>query len=204
MRSLDELFLSFGSDKATIHENAHGYAPHYEEAFAPMRDKPIRLLEIGVGSGASVKGWLAFFPEATVVGVDITQGTNDWNTVGVQPNPRYAFIPGDQASQEFWESFSFAKDGGLDIIIDDGGHYANQVITTHNCLWPCLKPGGFYCIEDLNVSYPDLWEKYGDSFVKEPWMSHMDFLKAKLDDVNRKHEIESMRFSRELVIIKKV
>jgi 8-demethyl-8-alpha-L-rhamnosyltetracenomycin-C 2'-O-methyltransferase len=204
MKTLDELFQEFGSDKSSAHANPHGYAAHYEAAFAPLKDKCISLLEIGVGSGASIRAWLDYFPKAAVYGVDTTKDTNDWNTVEAAPNDRYVFVPGDQASQEFWSEFLVEHGHEWDIIIDDGGHYANQVITSYNCLWPAVKPGGFYCIEDLNVSYPDLWGKYGDSFVKDPWTNHMDFIKGKLDLINRRQEdIERMLYSNELAILQK-
>lgn len=203
MKTLDQLFQQFGSDKSSVHPNAHGYAPHYEAAFGHLRKEKIKLLEIGVGSGGSIQAWLEYFPKAQVFGVDTTHDTNDWDTEKADTHDRYTFVAGDQASQEFWKRFVDVLGSDWDIIIDDGGHYANQVLTSHNCLWPYVRPGGFYCIEDLNVSYPDLWPKYGDSFVKPPWTSHMDFLKGKLDAVNRENEIEWLRFSKELAIIKK-
>lgn len=204
MNTLDELFAQFGSDKSTVHPNAHGYAKHYEAAFASIKNEPVRVLEIGVGSGASVKAWLDWFPKASVFGVDKNYGTNEWDTTDTRVNPRYTFTPGDQSSQDFWKLFIIQYGSGWDIIVDDGGHYADQVITSFNCLWPHVKSGGFYAIEDLNVAYPDLWEKYGDQFVKPPWINHMDFVKGKLDVINRKNEIDSMRFSKELCILQKV
>lgn len=201
--TLDELFIKYGSDKGTIHANAHGYASHYEPVFAPIRNEPVRLLEIGVGSGSSIQAWLDYFQKATVFGVDLSHDTNPWDTADSRADPRYVFVPGNQASQEFWDKFMAEYGPGWDIIVDDGGHYADQVITSFNCLWPHLKGGGTYCIEDLNVSYPDLWEKYGDSFVKPPWISQMEFIKNKLDEINRGIEIESLHFSKELAIIKK-
>lgn len=201
--SLDEIAVKYGTDKSTVHEHPHGYTVHYERAFSHLRDEPIKMMEIGVGGGQSVQTWLEYFPNASVVGVDSTHDTNPWDDPKTSPNPRYNFFTGNQASQEFWAEFSAIHGSNWDIIIDDGGHYANQVITSHNCLWPHLKSGGFYCIEDLNVSYPDLWGKYGDEFVKPPWISHMDFIKGKLDDINRQDEIESLYFSQQLAIIKK-
>ena len=203
MSTLDQLLAKYGSDKSTVHPGAHGYAPHYDFNFSMMRGEPVKLLEIGVGSGASIQAWLDYFQKASVFGVDKTQGTNPWDTVKSNINPRYTFVPGDQASQEFWGRFIGELGNDWDIIIDDGGHYADQVITSFNCLWPQLKSGGVYCIEDLNVSYPDLWGKYGDAFVKPPWPSHMDFIKEKLDDINRKNEIAYLHFSKELAIIRK-
>ena len=39
----------------------------------------------------------------------------------------------------------------LDIIIDDGSHkFGDQEATLHT-LWPRLRPGGFYIVEDMLV-----------------------------------------------------
>jgi hypothetical protein len=208
MKSLDQIAIECETDRASVFTRTegavpHNYCVHYDRFFTAIRKEPIKLMEIGVAGGEGIKMWLTYFPKAKVFGVDNTCETNEWDTAGLAPEPRYKFVHGDQASQEFWAKFIEEHGADWDIVIDDGGHYANQVITTHNCLWPHLNPGGFYCIEDLNVSYPDLWPLYGDAFVKPPWISHMDFLKGKLDVVNRDKEIEWLHFSRELVIIKK-
>jgi hypothetical protein len=39
-----------------------------------------------------------------------------------------------------------------DIIIDDGGHTMLQQQVTFGCLFPFIKSGGVYCIEDLHTS----------------------------------------------------
>ena len=162
------------------------------------------MLEIGVGSGASIKGWLGYFDQAMIVGVDIAKDTNPWNTPGNMVHPRYSFNQGNQSDPEFWKGFITDHGSDWDVVVDDGGHYADQVITSYTCLWPHIKTRGFYCIEDLGVSYPHLWEKYGDVFVKPPWPHHMDFLKGKLDELNQGvGGIDSIYLARELAIIKK-
>ena len=37
-----------------------------------------------------------------------------------------------------------------DIIIDDGSHFADDVTFTFERLFPCLRPGGCYVMEDLH------------------------------------------------------
>ena len=39
--------------------------------------------------------------------------------------------------------------GDFDFIIDDGGHKNPQILASFNTLWPTVKPGGLYFIEDL-------------------------------------------------------
>ena len=63
MRTLTEIMNESGSDKGTVMTGweAHGYTPFYERWFDPIREEPLRLMEIGVCDphlpGASVDGW---------------------------------------------------------------------------------------------------------------------------------------------------
>ncbi|MFK7058789.1 CmcI family methyltransferase [Flavobacterium oreochromis] len=52
--------------------------------------------------------------------------------------------------------------GEFDLIIDDGSHINDHVIKTFEYLFPRLKKGGYYVIEDTQTSY---WKEYGGSSV---------------------------------------
>ena len=41
----------------------------------------------------------------------------------------------------------------FDMIVDDGGHHANQMISSLELLWPLINPGGFYVVEDIHSNY---------------------------------------------------
>ena len=41
------------------------------------------------------------------------------------------------------------SDIGFNLIIDDAGHSANEQIKNFEILFPILKPGGIYSIEDV-------------------------------------------------------
>jgi hypothetical protein len=190
--SLDEIMIECQSDKATVftrtYAKPHGYTPHLEVFFAPMREKPIRLLEIGVGGGESVRAWLHYFPNATIHGIDFVQDTNPWNSPKEKPHERYSFCHGDQSCSTFWACY-LANLGDLkfDIIIDDGSHLSPDIMKTFEVLWPKLNSGGIYEIEDLGVA-PETF----------PWL--IDFVAALSSGVGDK---ASVTFARELVIIKK-
>ena len=47
------------------------YFPIYEKHFGPIRNKPIKILEIGILNGGSLEMWRYYFSEATIVGIDI-------------------------------------------------------------------------------------------------------------------------------------
>jgi demethylmacrocin O-methyltransferase len=50
--------------------------------------------------------------------------------------------------------------GGFDIVIDDGSHINDHVIASFETLFPLLKDGGLYVVEDAQTSY---WPILGGS-----------------------------------------
>jgi hypothetical protein len=70
----------------------------------------------------------------------------------------------------------------IDIIIDDGSHVNEHVITSFRTLFPYLQDGGIYVIEDLHTSY---WPEYGGNWVSlnEPTTS-VSMLKSLVDGLN--------------------
>ena len=72
--------------------------------------------------------------------------------------------------------------GSLDIIIDDGSHINNHVINTFKLLFPKLKIGGIYVIEDTQTSY---WPEYGGtSYDLNDKKTIMGFFKSLVDGLN--------------------
>src|SRR5690606_41306911 len=53
--------------------------------------------------------------------------------------------------------------GEPDLIIDDGSHINEHVIESFNFLFPRLKSGGIYVIEDVQTSY---WVDYGGDNIE--------------------------------------
>jgi len=43
--------------------------------------------------------------------------------------------------------------GQPDIVIDDGSHVGDHILTTFSALFPRLNPGGIYVVEDLCTSF---------------------------------------------------
>src|SRR5882672_934336 len=75
---LTALAIKHGTDKW----GPHFYTPVYHALFAHLRDRPIRLLEIGIGGyeyntvgGASLAMWAEYFPRARIVGIDVVPKT---------------------------------------------------------------------------------------------------------------------------------
>lgn len=135
--------------------------------------RPLRLLEIGVLGGGSLDLWRQFLgDEAVIFGVDVDVACS-LITAGGQ------IRIGSQADRDFMQSV-VAEMGGVDVVIDDGSHQVDHVITTLRTLFPLLADGGLYVIEDLGTSY---LPEYGGGLRRRG--SSVEFLKRLVDHVNR-------------------
>lgn len=177
VRDLSTLAELHGSDKY----GGHRYTPHYEKHFAPWRRKKINLLEIGVGGygdphqgGGSLRMWKSFFSRANIYGLDI-------HDKSPHDQHRIKTFKGSQVDKEFLLEMT-QKIGPIDIIIDDGSHINEHIITTFKILFPLLKSPGIYVVEDLQTSY---WkEEYGGSEDLKAEFTAMNFLKSLVDGLN--------------------
>lgn len=199
MKTLNEIFIETGTDKADQHPyKGHDYARHYDRLFHGLRHDKLKMLEIGVGGGESVVGWLEYFHQGHVYGMDNNQATNPWNTVGSGIHPRYTFVHGDQSDKTMWACFLADHGKDWDIVIDDGGHFSNQVFITLREMWPHVKKGGLYCIEDVEVAY-----QQNSIFLTPGVPTHREIMHQLIDDLNGYGKYDSIYFARGLVIIKK-
>jgi cephalosporin hydroxylase len=145
--SLRELALAMRTDK----EGAHAYAAPYERHIARLRHQPVTLLEIGIGGysnqargGASLRMWKAYFPAGTIIGLDIEDKSQF-------AEERITILQGDQGDRAFLRDLA-TRYGPFDIVIDDGSHRSEHVIASFEALFPHLRDGGVYVVEDLQAS----------------------------------------------------
>lgn len=144
-KSLDELGILQGTDKSSI---SHGYLRHYERLFRDLRHEPITLVEIGVARGASLKMWAEYFDRGTIVGIDIHPNCAQY------AGGRCEVEIGSQADAGFLNDLG--KRRRPHIIIDDGSHQADHILLSFRTLFPHLREGGLYVVEDLHF-HSDLW-----------------------------------------------
>jgi hypothetical protein len=151
------------SDKGNGH---HNYTKLYYQLFQNKRNLPLKILEIGIGSvnpsipsnmtggelgryyspGASIKGWLEFFPNAEIYCCDI-----DTEILNFTDNPRVHSFYMDQTNEEQITATlnNILSNVEFDIIIDDGLHFCPVNFNVMRLLLPKLKPDGHYIIEDI-------------------------------------------------------
>lgn len=139
MKTLTEIGIQCNTDKATF----HNYTDFYEKYFEPLRNKKLNLLEIGIDYGFSIKMWYEYFINSQIYGIDINDKTN-------LSNERTHIEIANQ--ENFTEISNVFKGVEFDIIIDDGGHTVEQQINTLIGLFPRLKTGGIFIVEDLHTN----------------------------------------------------
>lgn len=149
--NLEQLAVKHGSDKRG---EIHDYARLYEQYFAPIKDNPITILEIGVFGGSSLKMWRDYFPNAKIVGIDINPDSVKY------AEERVSIEIGDQSDTLFLHSV-VKKHGPIDIVIDDGSHATWHHKESFNFLEHFVSRGGFYIIEDLHTCY---WPAYSQGY----------------------------------------
>ena len=170
-----ELWNYFTTNKGKKITKWKHYFPIYEKHFAPIRNKSIKILEIGILNGGSLEMWRYYFPEATIVGIDINPLCKEHEQEGI--NVRI----GDQTDEKFLQSL-IDEFGTFDLIIDDGSHHVAHVNKTFQFLFPKLADDGIYFIEDTHAAY---WDSHGGS-IKEP-ESINNVAKEMIDSINADH-----------------
>lgn len=151
----------YGSDKGTAHGDRHRYTQLYDVLLHPYRHGIGKMLELGLARGGpeaeiggrverqvdspSVAAWLEYFPTAEVYGFDIS----DFSHLEAA-HPRFRFVRGDCGSTADLAGLRQRLGNDVDLIIDDASHASYHQQLALRELFPCLRSGGLYIIEDLH------------------------------------------------------
>ena len=161
MNHLCALGLKYDTDKSPYWRGntGHPYTPFYAELFMGKHVK--RLMEIGVCTGASLRMWEEFFPEAEIYGLDVVPEVIANTTFATD---RVKLKLCDASDQNWLRNVALEARGLFDVIIDDGSHKVEDQIAAANTLIPFLEWNGHYIIEDvqqgteqevsLGINYP--------------------------------------------------
>ncbi len=160
------------------------YFDIYERHFSSYRGAKVNIIEFGVSHGGSLRMWRDYFgQQARITGVDIDSRCASLAEDGID------VVIGDQENRAFLNDLA-AKVGEIDIVIDDGGHTMAQQIATFEELWPRIRDGGIFLVEDLHTSY---WPQYGGGY-KRPG-TFVEYAKNLVDQQNAWHSRESGQFT---------
>ena len=115
MKTLHELGMQYKTDKAF----RHNYCNFYDKHLSPYRHEALKILEIGVKGGSSLRMWRDYFYNSNIYGIDINLNSM------FEEDRIYTFIQ-DQGDVEGLKKF-VEKYGPFDIVIDDGSHNTDHL-----------------------------------------------------------------------------
>ena len=166
---LDRLALKYGTDKASGH---HNYTPIYEKYFGHLQNHAFTMWELGIGGeeyidrgGQSLQMWREYFPKAKIAALDLYEKKLP-AVHGVD------IYQGDQTDRNILYRMHDGT-GKPYLVIDDASHICDLTVKSFEEIFPLLQKGGWYVVEDVQVSY---WpELYKGSRDLKSWDTTMGF-----------------------------
>lgn len=155
----------FHTDKGIPH---HNYVRVYNALFHDKREHIKTFCELGLlchkyqngipGTKSrvvykdtpSLRMWKAYFPRAKIIGFDLQEFKRP-------DGCRLVVIQGDQ-KRRCDLSKIIAEEKVLDVVLDDALHASEHQQVSFSFLFPHVKSGGYYVIEDLKFQ-PEKYEK---------------------------------------------
>ena len=162
---LNTLSDKYGSDKGTRGKTtqiqrwpSHTYTDIYTFLFEHSKNSVKLVLECGIGSndekitsnmtsrgvpGASLRMWRDYFQHAEVVGIDI-------DVKALFEEDRITTYQVDQTDSASIHDFIHrSRISEIDLVIDDGLHEFHAAKNLFENVFPLIRSGGIYVIEDV-------------------------------------------------------
>ncbi len=134
----------FKSDKGTTHDYINGW---YSDEFTPKRNDKLKILEIGVHRGASMKLLCDWFINSEITGIDpFGDGLPEGIADDIRKMGDITIIQNDAYTKKVLDMF---EDNSIDYLIDDGPHTLDSQLFTIEYWFPKVKKGGTMIIEDI-------------------------------------------------------
>ena len=164
------------------------------------------VFEIGLWDGGSIALWHEILQPTTHVGVDIAdRRTPYFDAYAAAPERQgriHAYWDVDQSDKARLSAIAERHfDDPLDLVLDDGSHLYQSTKAALETLFPLLRPGGLYIIEDW------AWGHWGNEFRlhASPERAALTRLVAELAGVvgSRQDVLASLDVRRHFVVLER-
>ncbi len=144
--------------------------------------RPQQVIELGIFDGGSTAFWFELFKPQRHVALD-TQDQIDTryfhryiDSRGIRERVQ-TYWKTDQADKAALRNiFETEFDEPLDLVIDDASHMYKETRASFHILFPLLKPGGLYIIEDW------AWGHWSDCIASgHPWANQIPLTRLILE-----------------------
>ena len=144
--------VAYCDDGLTDKNTIHSYIDAYESLFSSKRETATHILEIGIGpympNGGSMLMWAGYFAQAKVHAVDIIPMSSVHPLL--VPHPRiHLHTQNDAYDSRFFTNTFLSKGEKFDIMVDDGPHTIESMVTFIKLYSQLLKDDGILVVEDV-------------------------------------------------------
>jgi len=169
--TLTNIGLTYGTNKATHHK----YTEIYDKLFTHLRNEPIDFLELGVHMGASILMWQNYFTNARIIGVEnVVRQFPTFNVGNSTVNILICDASKDVLLEKIFETHS---DFAPSVVMDDASHASDDQIDSFNMLYPILKSGGIYVVEDTFVHHKNHYRYTGEGMNFGKYVNVLEWFK---------------------------
>ena len=181
--TLNQLGKKYKTDKINEHHSFAGknYLDVYDMYLSTLKNKAVKMLEIGIREGSSLRTFRDYFKNGHVIGLDINPET-------AFKEHRISTYIGSQSSHQLIEQI-FTEHPVINIVLDDGSHVNELTIASFNLIFPKLPPGSFYIIEDMACTY--LENNLKSDIIRGGWPG-MELNDPSIEMVNRREDLDNM------------
>jgi len=154
-------------DECFVFYKVKGLIDDYERFFTSRQFVCRRFLELGMWEGGSLVFWYELLRPEKIVGIDLRKWVESsyFQSYITRNNLRdrvKSYWQVNQADTQRVRSIvSTEFDGPLDLVVDDASHLYEPTLSSFQTLFPLVKPGGFYIIEDW------AWEHWPVCFTSD-------------------------------------
>jgi cephalosporin hydroxylase len=141
---LHKYFLNNSNKR--LHKWIH-YFDIYERHISRFRGMSPTMIEIGVMGGGSLAMWKEYLgPGSRIIGIDINPECKVHEDGGIE-----IFI-GSQDDPTTIDTI-FSKYPKVNIVLDDGSHMMEHMISSFELMYHRLDSNGVYIVEDTHTCY---------------------------------------------------
>ncbi|WP_409341535.1 class I SAM-dependent methyltransferase [Paenibacillus sp. MBLB4367] len=154
----------------------------YREFFARRPDfTPSRIFEIGMFSGGSIALWYEIFEPAKIVGIDLQANRENGyfqryvadNGLGDRIKTYWSVNQADSSALS--QIVQRELPDGIDIVFDDASHLYGPTKRSFETLFPLLRAGGFYIVEDWNWAHTPAFQQEDSIWRSEVALTQLIF-----------------------------
>jgi cephalosporin hydroxylase len=182
------MLSSFCDNRLTDKNTTHSYIDVYEKLFSSKRQSANAILEIGIGppptNGGSAKLWAGYFENADVHIIDIIS-LDQVNPEVKNCSRIFLHTSVDAYDPKFFINTFLGKGTKFDIVLDDGPHTLDSMVSFIKLYSQLMKEDGILVIEDVqDWSWIQSLKDVTDPILK-PYIEIYDrrYVKGRYDDI---------------------